>query len=384
MRNHNGLAFPIEEYERRLLALRNRMVENEIDVLLVTTPENNCYVTGYESPGHFRFQGVLIPLDGEPVAIPRQLEDSGVQAYSWVEIRRPYQDVDDPMAIIADTLHEFGWYNKRIGYEKDCWFFTATQQERLFSQADTATWIDCSGIVEQGRIIKSDLEIDLMRQASRASEQSLQAGIDATKAGATENEIAAEMHYRLIKAGSEWTAIAPFVASGYRGAIGHATWSGREIQQGDVVMLEVAGCKRRYHSALMRSGFVGDPTPDIVQAEKIVLEAFEEMLKVMKAGVPASEPHNVAAEVFKQAGVTQASRSAYSIGIALSPDWGEGHIISMQPDDQQILRPNMTFHLLPWIQIEGQGGISVSETIRITEDGCEFLTDFSRRMFVIS
>ncbi|MGJ3238001.1 MAG: M24 family metallopeptidase [Anaerolineae bacterium] len=382
MRQRDDLAFPMTEYQHRLSALRERMAQHEVDLLLITTPENNCYITGYESPGHFRFQAVLIPLVDEPVAIPRQLEESGVQAHSWINIIRPYQDVQDPMAVIRDVLTEFGWSGARIGYERDCWFFTASQQDRLFAHCQGARWIDCSGIVEQGRVVKSAHEIDWMRRASRCAERSMQAGIDAVQAGATENDVAAEMHHALITAGSEWPAIAPFVASGYRGAIGHATWSGRVMQTGDVVMLEVAGCLKRYHSALMRSGFIGEPSPIIQQAEALVLEAFDAMQAVMRAGILASKPDAVAREVLRSGGATQASRSAYSIGIALSPDWGEGHIISMQPDDQQMLQANMIFHVLPWIQIAGQGGISISETVRITEDGCEFLTQFERRIFL--
>jgi Xaa-Pro dipeptidase len=42
----------------------------------------------------------------------------------------------------------------------------------------------------------------------------------------------------------------------------------------------------------------------------------------------------------------------------------------------------MTFHLLPWVQIPGKGGVSFSETIRVTQDGCETLTNFERALFV--
>jgi Xaa-Pro dipeptidase len=382
MREHSGLVFSLDEYQRRLRELRQRMSRQRLDVLLVTTPENTCYLTGYESPGHFRFQGLLVPLSGDPVMIPRQLEDSGVEALSWVEIRRPYQDDDDPMQVIAQTLTEFGWQAARIGYEKDCWFFTAAQQERLFAAADTASFVDASGMVEAGRVVKSDAEIALMRETARFTEASMRAGVDAVAAGTTENEIAAAMHHALIMAGSEWPAIAPFVASGHRGAIGHATWSGRVLQPGDVVMLEVAGCRSRYHTALMRSGVVGSPSEEVQRAAEIVHQAFDAMLDVIQPGIPASKPDSVAREIIAASGSVQVSRSAYSMGIALSPDWGEGHIISMQQGDEQLLRENMTFHVLPWVQIAGQGGISFSETIRITADGCELLTTFPRELFI--
>lgn len=373
----------MSEYNRRLRDLRARMAKQDVDALLVTTPENICYLTGFESPGHYYFNALVVPQDGEPFMVPRQLEDSGVQALTWVEISRPYQDNEHPIDKLAQVMTEQNLQHKRVGYERMSWFFTAPQQERLFNTLSKATFIDCSMIVEQGRLIKSDLELDLMRQAARTSEAGMQAGIEAVEAGATENDVAAAMSYAMIKAGSEWPSIVPFVASGYRGAIGHATWAGREIQDGDIVMLELAGCLKRYHTALMRTGFVGEPSQAVRDAEKVVLEAFDAITDAIKPGLPAGEADAVGREIIAQYGDgTQGSRTAYSIGIALPPDWGEGYILSMQPGETRPLQANMTFHLLPWIQVHGKGGISISETIRVTEDGCERLTNFERGIFV--
>jgi Xaa-Pro dipeptidase len=77
------------------------------------------------------------------------------------------------------------------------------------------------------------------------------------------------------------------------------------------------------------------------------------------------------------------TRSGYSIGIAFPPDWGEGHIMSIRHEDPRVLVPNMTFHHIPWVQLPGKAGIGMSETIRVTEDGCETLTKFDRELFVV-
>ncbi|MFO7538473.1 MAG: Xaa-Pro peptidase family protein [Chloroflexota bacterium] len=382
MRKRTDLVFPMVEFERRLRELRRRMVDKEIDLFITTTPENICYLTGFESPGHYYFQALIVPLMGEPVMVPRQLEDSGVEALTWVEISRPYQDSENPIEKLGAVLAYFGWETQRIGIERNCWFFTAVQQEQLIAACPQATFVDCSGLVEAGRLIKSDYEIELMRQAARTSEAGMAAGVEAVAVGATENDVAAAMSYAMIKAGSEWPSIVPFVASGYRGAIGHATWAGRTIETGDIIMLEIAGCLKRYHAALMRTGFVGEPDAELRRAEKAVKEAAEAMFSTIKAGIPAHEADAAGREVITAYGGQQASRSAYSIGIALPPDWGEGHILSMQPNETRLLQPNMTFHMLPWIQVPGKGGVSFSETIRVTEDGCELLTNFDRELFV--
>lgn len=383
MRHRDDLVFPMSEYERRLVQLRRRMSEQGVEVMMTTTPENICYLTGFESPGHYYYHAVLVPLEGEPVSVPRRLEDSGVQELTWLELSRPYEDFEDPIEKTQQTLEEFGWHDKRIGYEKKCWFFTASQQEQLFAACPQTTFVDVSGVVEAGRLIKSDHEIELMRKIAPMTEAGMHAGIETVEAGASENDVAAEMHYAMIKAGSEWPAIAPFVASGYRGAIGHATWAGRTIEEGDIIMLELAGCLKRYHAPLMRTGFVGEPSAEVRRAEKVIQEAFQSMVDTIAPGVTAAEADAAGREVIANSGVgSQGSRSAYSVGIGLPPDWGEGQILSMQPDETRPLQANMTFHLLPWVQVPGEGGISFSETIRVTESGCEILTDFPRQLFV--
>lgn len=384
MRTRSDLVFPMTEYSRRLGDLRRRMEAEDLDVMITTTPENICYLSGFESPGHYYFNALVVPLEEEPYMVMRLLEKSGVQALTWVEIVRPYEDIQDPMRVLGKTLDDFDLLTKQIGIEEKCWFFTASQQKRLFALCPDVSFIDCSGIVEAGRLIKSEYEIDLMQRAARTTEAGMQAGIDAIQAGVTEGDVAAEIHYAMIKAGSEWPSISPFIASGERGAIGHATWTDRVIQSGEPVFLEVAGCLKRYHAAMMRTVFVGEPDESLWEAEKLVQEAMDACIEAMKPGITAAAVDAAGRDVIANSrlGAQQSSRTGYSIGIGLPPDWGEGHILSLQPGEQQLLQPNMTFHLIPWAQIPDKGGIGFSETVRVTEDGCEFITNLDRKLFI--
>lgn len=383
MRNRNDIAFPMVEYERRLSDLRRRMEERGIDAMMVTTPHNICYLTGFDSVGYYYFHAMVFPLMGEPFSVPRLLENSGVQAYTWIEQSRPYKDYEDPMDVLATALDEFGLLNKKIGFEKGCWFFTAVQQECLFAKCSNTQFIDHSGIVEEGRLIKSEYEIDLMRKAARTTEAGMVAGIEAVKIGVSENDIAAEIQYAMTKAGSEWPAIAPFVASGPRGAIGHATWSGRIIQPDEFVFLEIAGAIRRYHAPIMRTVTVGEIDSTILEGEKIVIEAINAAIDTIKPGVKPEDVDALSRRIIGKSsfGAQQASRVAYSVGIGMSPDWGEGQILSMQPKETRELQANMTFHLIPWVQIPGKGGLGITETVRVTESGCEKITIFEQKIF---
>lgn len=386
MRDHPGLPFPLDEYHDRLDGLRRRMDAWGLVAMLTTTPENITYLTGFESPGHYWWQGMVIPLHGEPTTISRLLEIAGMTALSWIEpeFNVGYRDDQDPMEMLAGQLTAMGLDGGRVGYERDGWFFTAAQQDRLFSLLPGVDWIDASGTVEEGRVVKSPREIERIRDAARTTEAGMRAGIDAVRAGATENEVAAELMSALIRSGSEWPSIVPFVASGERGAIGHATWAGRRIEPADTVFLEISGCRSRYHAPMMRTVVVGDPDEDARHAFAAVQDAFDAALEAIRPGVPAGDIDRVARQVIAQSGFggTQASRVAYSVGIAVPPDWGEGQILSMKTGETRPLRENMTFHLLPWVQMPGKGGVGCTETIRVTADGAERLTDFPRELFV--
>jgi Xaa-Pro dipeptidase len=188
----------------------------------------------------------------------------------------------------------------------------------------------------------------------------------------------------MTKMGGQWPGILPFVASGPRGAIGHATWMGRTIQPGELVFLETAGCIRRYHTAMMRGVCVGQPSEQLLKAEDLVIEAVEATIAAVKPGMTAAEADAVNRKILAKAdfGGTQSTRSAYPIGIAVPPDWGEGQILSFLPTENRVLEAGMTFHLIPWVQISGAAGVGCSETILITENGCEALTNFERKLFV--
>lgn len=383
MRQHDGLIFSLDEYKRRVEALRARLVERELDAMVVTTPENITYLTGYHTPGYYFFQALVVPVEGEPFMVIRRLEDSNVQTRTWIEVSRPYEDIEAPVMALADMLWQRKLRGKRIGYEKHCYFFRATEQETLFGLCTDTQFEDAFGMIEQSRVVKSGEEIAIMKQSAKATEAGMHAGIEAISVGANENYVAAEIHHAMCMAGGQYTAIAPFIASGPRCSIGHATWEGRQIEANEIVFLEVGGCVHRYHTAMMRSIFTGPPTDAMYEAEGLIIQAVDECMAAMKPGVTSGEIDKIARDVLltNSFGAEQATRTGYSIGIAFAPDWGEGHIISLQQNDPCILYENMVFHLIPWIQIPGVAGIGISETVQVTPEGGKSMFDFERCLF---
>ena len=383
MSNYGDLVFPQEEFDRRLANLRSLMNKRRLDVVVMAMPHDLFYLSGYQTPGYYWFQVLAVPLEKEPFMVTRLLEASNIPARTWIKISRPYRDHEDPTQVLADAFREFGLEKARIGYDKDAYFFRSFEQEGFIAKLPNATFENCTGIVEQLRVIKSDFEIEKMERAARATEAGMMAGIMAAAQGVNEDTIAAEIYHAMLQAGSEWPAMAPFVATGWRGAVGHMTWEHRTVDEQDSVFLEVAGCYNRYHTAMMRTVTIGDPAQAIKDAEEVCLDAMQATMEAIKPGVPASKIDVLARDIIKNGAphVEQAARTAYSIGIGFPPDWGEGHILSMVRGHDRSLEKNMTFHLIPWVQVQGHGGVGITETIVITENGCRSLFNFERKVF---
>ena len=71
---------------------------------------------------------------------------------------------------------------------------------------------------------------------------------------------------------------------------------------------------------------------------------------------------------------SQGRRIAYGIGTAFPPDWGEGHIISINADEHREFQSGMVFHIITTMRLSGIGAIGCSDTVAVTESGSEPLT----------
>ena len=151
------------------------------------------------------------------------------------------------------------------------------------------------------------------------------------------------------------------------------------------MFLEIPGCINRYHAALMRNVYLGDPPEQMVKATEAMVAALREAIAFINPGITAHDAHEFCRRIIAEAdlGVTMDHRAAYPIGIGFAPDSGEGQIISIKKRERRLLQAGMTFHLIPLVFIPGLASVGVSETVLVTETGCESLTgNVEPRLFV--
>jgi Xaa-Pro dipeptidase len=381
------LPFSDGEFERRLSGLRSSMAEHDLDAFISFTPENIYYLTAHDTPGYYFYQACVVTPQRAPINVLRRLETTNTLGRSWTRLAVSYEDREDPIERTLAVLRELDVISKRIGVETDAWFISPERYLQLQDgvQRDGGCLVDASGIIEGMRITKSDEELVHIRAAARIAGQGMQAAVEASHAGTNESTVAAATVAALIRAGSEYAGLPPFLTSGPRTSLAHATWDGRTYETGDVLAYELPGVVNRYCAALFRCGTVGQPDPEISQRAAMVCEALESVVDAIRPGATSHEVHSASKLAFERAGYGHLldHRTGYSIGINYPPDWGEGQIISIWEGDERPLQAGMTFHLVPGFLDLGRYAIIISETVLVTETGCEVLTDFPRDLFVV-
>jgi Xaa-Pro dipeptidase len=387
------LPFEKSEYKDRIRRTKERMDKAGIEVLLATHPANLNYLTGYDGWSFYVHQGVLVLLDEEePIWFGREQDSNGARLTTWIQDENIYGYQDDyvqslikhPMSFVADILEEKGYAKRNIGVEMDNYYFTPKCLEQLKEDLPNSNFKDANLLVPMVRQVKSEQEIKYMEQASRIVENVMQVAVDSIEEGVKEGDAAANVYHAQIKGtkeyGGDYTAIAPIMPSAERTSTAHLTWTDRRYQNGDVVLLELAGSRYKYHAPLSRTVFVGEPPEELREVAKVVIDGLNKTLDFIKPGITCEEVEAKWREAISGSKVVKESRVGYAYGLNYPPDWGE-HTASLRPGDKTILKPNMTFHFMPGIWLD-DFGFENSEPFRVTEDGCETFADFPRKLFV--
>ncbi len=386
-------AFEISEYQYRLNRVKEVMSERGMDVLLVSDPANMNYLSGYDGWSFYVHQLLIVLLEADqPIWVGRHMDANAAKITTWLDPSHivPYPDdyvqslKKHPYDFVADILREEKVENACIAVELDNYYFSAKCFDTLNKQLTKATFLDATSLVNKVRIVKSDTEITYMKRAAAIVENAMKVGIDAIAEGVRECDVVGQVYEAQISGttefGGDYPAIVPLIPSGERTSTPHLTWTEQPYKEGDPVIIELAGCYRRYHAPMARTVMIGDPPQNIKDLAEVVIEGLNETLARIGPGMTCEEVEAVWNKSIEKSGFIKESRIGYSVGLSYPPDWGE-RTASLRKGDKTVLQPNMTFHLIPGIWLDNYG-MELSEAFRVTDKGCETLTNFPRQLFV--
>lgn len=380
-REWTELTVPLAEYEARLKSVRAALEAEGLDALLVVgnagDPASVSYLANYRP--HFGSTFLLIPRAGEPVAISDAiLHGEPMHSMHWDIIfddlrpasAKPGAPPGTITELTAEAIRERGLGSARFGIDSPASLSWAHGQDLRGKLPDVA-WRDATAIMLRARAIKSEAEIALMRRACEITRVALEAGLEACRPGATEREVAAVIHGRLLAEGAEAIGFDTAVSSGPRAGLKHAAPTDRALQPGDFVFLDTGAVVGGYHADLSRTLTVGDPDAEAEAMLETSLEMFQAALKAVRPGAPVRDIYRAAERVARRSGLIadyMPNGLGHGVGLALF------ELPFLGPDDESRLEPGMIFALEPMLVRYGFGTAVVEETVLVTDGGAEVLS----------
>ena len=379
MTEPTSLGIPQGEVRARVADLQRRMAERNLSLLV-------CFGANRDfAPADLWYLARWSCIDEELsfVVVPAAGTTTLVTDAEW-DLERARQEavagdlVADPNP--ADTLARLirGACAKgdRVGVSGMRWL-PAPIHDRLSALVPGVIWEDASRLTEEQRMVKSPLELGLMREAARVSDLGMAAGIRAMVEGAREFEVAAEAEYAIRREGAE-LSFTTVMGSGPRTAMMTFLPSERRLCLGDLVVLDCGARVSGYHGDMCRTTVVGVPDPAQRRMLETVQAAVEAGIDAARPGATIRDIHGAARAVVGAAGFADSWWGDF-----MPHGAGAGQHeppIGLGGGDTP-LRPGMVLCVEPGISVPGVGGVVLEQMIEITDDGARVLNSLPLSMW---
>ena len=374
--------FSDDELDRRVTAVRAAMARRGVDVALLSSPENIFYLIGLDHWGYFAPHVLIVPMQGDPVLVTRQMEQVAIRNMVRNAQFAGHSDSEIAADVVIDRLSGT-CAGKCVGYEGGSSGLSYGMGAQIRGGVDAGEWQDITGMVDDLRLVKSPEEQGFMRAAARAADAGTQAAIEAIHDGAREADVAAECLAAMTRAGGTPPGFGPFLRPAARMAEEHTSW-GDGVHR-DAVFLEVAGCVSRYNAPMGRLVSIGAISDEDAQMAELSKRAFDAVMAALRPGIRARDAYDAWQAVVDAAGMPDYRRHhcGYLVGIGFPPSWTGGpRVTGLRHDSDLEIQEGMTFHLMSWFTETGRGNYFVSNTVLLGPEGAEVLTTTPAGPFV--
>lgn len=234
-----------------------------------------------------------------------------------------------------------------------------------------------SSTIQQTILLKDDQEIEAIRIASKMTAQVCAQTFSKLHSGITEIEVAKIIKDRFESLGAIQLAFPTIVAFGAHSAKPHHQPSSAKLKDNSVVLIDL-GCRYQgYCSDMTRTTWFGTtPSKKFIQTEKIVKEAYTKAVDQVKKinlqtiEIRAKDVDNAARVYITNSGYGEKfiHTTGHSLGLAIHEP------LSLSWKNTTVLQPRMVITVEPGIYFEGEFGYRYENTILITKDSVDELT----------
>lgn len=379
--------------EQRTRELQRRMKDEGLDAFVLNDADSIFYfgeVWDYLGMEFGRATMMVVPRDGEPILITPLMESEMAGRMTWLSKVTPWMDgVDDEWRKpLLAALGQKGI--DRVGVE---WDKTHPAVHRCIASPKVE---DHWRIISKMRMVKTPEEIQTMREAGQVAVAMLKGGRAAIRLGAPEYEVAlaviaggtrkaAEIlesqgtsdHQNIYHSPTIYNL--QILNSGEHTCLVHRRSTVRKLAKGDPIYLCFCGVAnfKGVKLGFDRQYYVGDVSKDEARAYETTVEAQQTALEQIKAGAIAEDVNAAAVEVYRSGGYSPSYRTGRGIGFSFLEE------PQLKVGDRTRLEAGMAFAVDGGITVASKYGARIGDSIVVTKDGFEYLTDFPRGLTVL-
>ncbi len=371
--------FSTEVYAQRIRAAAAGAARAGLAGLVITPGYDLRYLVGSRAQTFERLTALVLPADGSAptVVVPRlelaalresAVAELGATVADWVDGQNPYE-------LVARALRGAGTDPVRIAVTDS---MTALHLLPL-AEVLGAVPVLATDVLRQLRMIKDVSEVDALRKAGAAIDRVHARVPEFLKPGRTEAEVAADIAEAIVAEGHSEVAFI-IVGSGPNGADPHHECSDRELQAGDIVVVDIGGpYAPGYNSDSTRTYSLGEPDVEVARRYAVLQRAQAEAVAAVRPGISAESVDAAARDVLAAEGLAEwfVHRTGHGIGLSVHE---EPYIVA---GNDITLEPGMAFSVEPGIYFPGNWGARIEDIVIVTEDGVESVNRRPHELVVV-
>jgi Xaa-Pro aminopeptidase len=247
----------------------------------------------------------------------------------------------------------------------------ATAAEQVATALPHVSLEDAQHVFEEVRLVKTEAELDLMRHAVYCTDKAIQTAFALCRPGATEKRLATLMQSNALELGADATGHT-HVHAGLHSTIVHTLSIERPMEPGEVVHVDFGAAFAGYMTDLSRNAIVERPSARQREIYAQLYEIEQILIAALEPGVRASEIFALAGPEFEGRNLVHPwGTLGHSTGLAVH----EGFEFSLGTD--VVLEPGMVVCVEPSHIEAGDARYHIEDTLAITEDGAQILSDFA-------
>jgi Xaa-Pro aminopeptidase len=364
----------MDHHARRRDQLAQLLPAEGLDALLITSPVNVTYLTGFTGDSSVvvltRSRALLL---SDPRYIGQIADECpGLETF----IRAPVQKLHDAIGTVLTRLDV-----RAAGCESAA--LTLAEAEALRAAAPAIDWKPAVDRVERLRMIKDEVELAEIREAIAIAERAFGAFCGVLRPEDQEKDLADALDGFIRRCGGLASAFPPIIAAGDRAALPHCPPTSRRIHEAGLLLVDWGAVgPRQYRSDLTRvldthkKATSVSAGPRLADIHAIVLAAQQEAIRAVRPGALAKDVDTAARSLI--AGAGHGEHFGHGLGHGIGLQVHEAPAI--RPLSDTVLQAGMVFTIEPGIYLPGWGGVRIEDDVLVTPDGCEVLTHVPREL----